>query len=236
MSVEMMFFGDPHGDFRSVKRAAAEMASGSPLPCIFLGDFDLEVPFDEAVSPLVKRGCEIYHIHGNHEADRVGWYDNLFSSKLASGSLHARVVDIGGVRVAGLGGVFKGKVWHPKNGGGEPRFSSRAAFMAANGRNAWRGGLPLGLRATIFPEDYEHLANLQCDVLVAHEAPSCHRYGFEEIDLLAEAMGASLIVHGHHHEPYRSETANGIAVIGMGQADSLLVDLSPFVPRASFAL
>lgn len=199
-----------------------------PPPCVFLGDFDLEVPFEDAVGPLVARGCEIYHIHGNHEADRVNWYDNLFSSSLAGGSLHGRVVDIGGLRIAGLGGVFKGRIWHPRDGDGIPRYRSREEFMHANSRNAWRGGLPLGLRATIFPEDYDHLADLQADVLVTHEAPSCHRYGFKEIDLLAEAMGAKLIVHGHHHEPYRSEIAGGIEVIGMGQADVLRVDLDTF--------
>jgi Predicted phosphoesterase len=229
---DVLFFGDPHGDFRPVRRAAAGLAPGRSPPCIFLGDFDLDVPFEKAVQPLLDAGCEIYHIHGNHEADRVEWFDNLFSSTLASGSLHARVTDIGGLRVAGLGGVFKGKVWHPKDGGGEPRFRSREDFMRANGRNAWRGGLPLGLRATIFPEDYEHLADLQADILVTHEAPSCHRYGFVEIDLLAEAMGARLVVHGHHHEPYTSEIGGGISVIGMGQADVLSVDMNPYLGPA----
>lgn len=234
MTKEMLFFGDPHGDYRAVRRTAEAMSPGSPAPCVFLGDFDLEVPFEKAVDPLLAKGCEIYHIHGNHEADRVNWYDNLFSSELSGGSLHARVEEIAGVRVAGLGGVFKGKIWHPKDGGGVPRYRTREDFMQANGRNAWRDGLPLGLRATIFPEDYDHLADMQCDVLVTHEAPSCHRYGFREIDLLAEVMGARLIVHGHHHEPYRSELPGGIEVIGMGQADALSVDLARFVMTPMF--
>jgi predicted phosphodiesterase len=230
---EALIFGDPHGDFRATRRAAAGIDPASPLPCIFLGDFDLVVPLEEAVAPLLDRGCEVFHIHGNHEADQVGWYDNVFESKLAGGSLHCRVVEVDGIRYAGLGGVFKGRIWHPKDGDGTPRFRTREEFMHANARNAWRGGLPLGLRATIFPEDYDLLADMRADVLVTHEAPSCHRYGFQEIDLLAEAMGASLIVHGHHHEPYRSEIAGGMPVIGMGQADVLKIDLSEFVSRPS---
>jgi predicted phosphodiesterase len=230
---EALIFGDPHGDFRSVRRAAAGIDPSSPPPCIFLGDFDLEVPMEEAVAPLLDRGCEVFHIHGNHEADQVGWYDNVFSSALAGGSLHCRVAEIDGIRYAGLGGVFKGRIWHPKDGDGHPRFRTREEFMHANGRNAWRGGLPLGLRASIFPEDYDMLADLRADVLVTHEAPSCHRYGFQEIDLLAEAMGARMIVHGHHHKPYRAEIAGGVAVIGMGQADVLKIDLADFVPAPS---
>ncbi len=230
---EALFFGDPHGDFRAVRRSAAGIDPSCPPPCIFLGDFDLVVPLEEAVAPLLNRGCEVFHIHGNHEADQVGWYDNVFSSELAGGSLHCRVIEIGGIRYAGLGGVFKGRIWHPKDGGGQPRIRTREEFMHANARNAWRGGLPLGLRATIFPEDYDMLSDLRADVLVTHEAPSCHRYGFQEIDLLAEAMGARLIVHGHHHEPYRSQIAGGIAVIGMGQADVMAIDLAEFFPAPS---
>jgi Predicted phosphoesterases, related to the Icc protein len=226
---DALFFGDPHGDFRAVRHAATGLGYSAPSPCIFLGDLDLDVPFEEAAAPLIAKGCDVHYIHGNHEADRVQWYDNLFTSGLADRSLHCRVIEIGGIRYAGLGGVFKGKIWHPKDGDGLPRFRTREEFMQANGRNAWRGGLPLGLRATIFPEDYEKLADMQADVLVTHEAPSCHRYGFSEIDLLAEAMGAKVIVHGHHHEPYRSEISGGIVVIGMGQADVIKLDLSEFV-------
>lgn len=223
-----LIFGDPHGDFRAIARAAAGVDREAPPVCILLGDFDLEVPIEKAVDPLLRLGCEVLFVHGNHEADRVEWYDNVFSSPLSDRNLTAKVIEIDGVRFAGLGGVFKGRIWHPRDKDGHPRFRSRDDFMAAHGRSGWRGGLPLGLRATIFPEDYEALADLKADVLVTHEAPSCHRYGFEEIDLLAEAMGARAIIHGHHHEPYRAELSNGIEVIGMGQADVVELDLSAY--------
>jgi len=51
-------------------------------------------------------------------------------------------------------------------------------------------------------------------ILLTHEAPSCHRHGFEELDLLAEVMGAKLIVHGHHHSHYNACLESGIRVCG----------------------
>lgn len=47
----------------------------------------------------------------------------------------------------------------------------------------------------------------KADILVCHEAPSCHPYGYSEIDELAQTMGTKMVVHGHHHDSldYRSE-------------------------------
>lgn len=47
----------------------------------------------------------------------------------------------------------------------------------------------------------------KADILVCHEAPSCHPYGYSEIDELAQAMGAKMVVHGYHHDrlDYRSD-------------------------------
>jgi len=65
--------------------------------------------------------------------------------------------------------------------------------------DASRTGKLLKHRSTIFPSDYERMANQAADVLVTHEAPSCHPHGFKEIDRLAQAMGAT-VIHGHHHD------------------------------------
>ena len=43
--------------------------------------------------------------------------------------------------------------------------------------------------STIFPDVYDRLSLLGADVLVTHEASSCHKYGFEAIDDLARALG-----------------------------------------------
>ena len=100
--------------------------------------------------------------------------------------------EIGGVRVAGLPGVFKPRVWYPRADEAShriepPRFHTRAAFLRALPPDEhWRGGLPLWHRDTIFPEDVERLRAERFDVLVTHEAPSLHPNGYAVIDRLAE--------------------------------------------------
>jgi hypothetical protein len=57
-------------------------------------------------------------------------------------------------------------------------------------------------------------------VLVTHEAPSCHKYGFVGIDMAAAACRARLVVHGHHHESYEARIGNDrIRVRGLGRAE-----------------
>jgi hypothetical protein len=85
----------------------------------------------------------------------------------------------------------------------------------------WRDGLPLPMRDAIFPDDVRALRGLRADVLVTHEAPSCHKNGFVGIDNAAKLCRAKLIVHGHHHESYESVLPNGARVIGLAKADVL---------------
>lgn len=56
---------------------------------------------------------EIWFIHGNHDTDTEADHDHLFGSAMADRNLHGRVVEIAGLRIAGLGGVFRCKVWTP---------------------------------------------------------------------------------------------------------------------------
>ncbi len=63
-----------------------------------------------------------------------------------------------------------------------------------------RGGKLLKHRSTIFPDVYERLKSQRADILITHEAPSCHPHGFSEIDRLAKVMGVQAIFHGHHHD------------------------------------
>lgn len=54
----------------------------------------------------------------------------------------------------------------------------------------WREGIARRHRSNIFPEDYlELFVGAPADILVAHEAPAAHRYGWQAIDELAEALG-----------------------------------------------
>ncbi|MCP1674594.1 putative phosphodiesterase [Natronocella acetinitrilica] len=215
MTAEILYCGDPHGVFEQINQAAIRR---SPDAMVLLGDFELDRPLHEAVA-AARSASEIWWIAGNHDSGSVTQFDALYASALAGHDLHGRVVDIAGVRHAGLGGHFQGRIWWGQKPAREARFATRAAFLERCGKgNIWRGGLPLGRRLAIFPEDIEALAGLRTDVLVCHEAPSSHRHGFGVIDELARTMGASLIVHGHQHEDYTARLPGGIEVLGVGLA------------------
>jgi len=215
MNSGVTIFGDPHGDFSTFHDVVVHE---TPQVAVILGDLDLERPLEEEAADLLNAGSELYWITGNHDTDRDHWYDFLFGSKLADQNIGGRVVTVNGIRIAGLGGVFRGTIWNPRDGSGEPRFRTRDDFIYANQRNKWRGGLPRKHRSTIFPEDIDALSYREADVLVTHEAPSNHQFGFEVIDTLAEALGVKMIIHGHHHRDYEDVLPNGIKVIGVGKA------------------
>lgn len=63
------------------------------------------------------------------------------------------------------------------------------------------------LNGAIYPDDVERLSKLRGDILVTHEAPSCHPYGFVAIDQLARDMGVVRAFHGHQHDDRSAEYA-----------------------------
>jgi predicted phosphodiesterase len=210
----MIFFcGDPHGDFTPTIRA---VETYSPQAVVFLGDLDLEKPLDRELSGILRK-TEVWFIPGNHEGDCDRWYDNLFSSGLSDRNLHGRVVEIDGKRVAGLGGVFRQHIWMPP---GEPKFRSQKDLLSIyKKKDRWRDGIPRKHHFSIFWQDYKTLWDKRADILVTHEAPSCHRYGFKELDDLARALGVNTVLHGHHHEHYSRTICGGsIKVHGVGKA------------------
>jgi predicted phosphodiesterase len=216
--VKILVYGDPHGKWQPLHRAAA---ANRPDLVVLLGDMDLEAPLEEMVAGLEDR---VWWIGGNHEADRPHWYQHAYgSAALAERCLDGRVVEIDGVRLAGLGGVFKQRVWHPETGINWP---SRKRYLAHLPPRDRAKGLPLHVTLAIWHEDYECLYGQRADLLFTHEAPSCHRYGFAALDELAEAMGVKLLVHGHHHETYRAELAP-CPVYGLGRAMSLIIQIEP---------
>ena len=134
----------------------------------------------------------------NHDTDSDADYDNLFESELADRNLHGRVVEIAGLRVAGLGGVFRGQIWMPP---ALPLYDSQGEFHRCCGKgNRWRGGMPRKHRSTIFESDWRSLASKRADILITHEAPGCHHHGFEALNELGRAMRVSRIFHGHQHD------------------------------------
>jgi predicted phosphodiesterase len=207
----LLFAGDPHGDFRPVLLACSGYAE--PGTVVIVGDLELTQPLLETLRPAVAAGWEILWILGNHDTDSVGQYLFLASKTQGypEGFIGNRVVRVpGGPRVAGLSGVFKGKIWRPPE---EPLYCTRDGWLRKH-RERFLGGLPLHMRDTIWPEDVELLARQRADVLVCHEGPSSvHRgMGFSAIDDLAAKMGVRMIVHGHHHHSAESVLPNGVRV------------------------
>ena len=213
----LIVYGDPHGEWRPLFRACE---NDPPEAVIILGDLDLDVPFRERLWPLLERGIRTLWIVGNHDKDSEVRHDHLFG--YPEGCLGARPVIAGGIRAAGLGGVFKEKVWYPRFAHADPVHASRASFMRSLTKtDRWRRGLPLKLRDAIFPEDVTAMSGARVDLLVTHEAPSSHKHGFVGVDRAAELCRARLVVHGHHHESVHGQLPGGVPVRGLAKAEVL---------------
>lgn len=203
MNPKIFFCGDVHGKFDHVFKAVEQHR---PSAVIFLGDIEAEQPLHKLLAPLLEKTI-VRFIHGNHDTDRDRYYENLFGAGSAELNLHGRVEDICGVRIAGLGGVFRESVWKPSF---EPTFNSYDEYVAAlrssrpyrerPEHNDILSAQERKHRSTIFPDVVNKLGQQEADVLITHEAPSCHRRGFHSIDILARYMGVDKAFHGHHHD------------------------------------
>lgn len=224
------FFGDTHGCFDHVLDVVGR---DHPAAVVFLGDLQAQRPLEIELASILDK-TEVWYIHGNHDTDSEADYDNLFGSALADRNLHGRVVEIDGLRIAGLGGIFRGQVWAPP---GEWLHERPEDFTARCGKgNLWRGGLPRKHRSSIFPSDYFNLVGQRADILVTHEAPSAHPHGFDAIDELARSLGVSKAFHGHHHDQldYSSQRerlgfdAFGVGFCGVSDANGRVVRSGDF--------
>ena len=171
----------------------------------------------------------------------------MFQSDVADLNLHGRVESICGVRIAGLGGVFRSSTWMPP---APPVFPSYTHFVEAlehsrPRRDRSRQRSPLSRqerthRSSIYYDDYCVLTRQRADVLVTHEAPSAHPHGFAALDELARALGVKSAFHGHHHDcrDYRARwwtlggsarTASGSAVLRhwTGKLLALAISINP---------
>ena len=115
---QIFFCGDPHGCFDQINQAAREYQPDA----------------------LALQYAPVWWIPGNHDSESDEMYDNLWRSKLADKNLHGRAANVCGVRIAGLGGVFRGQVWMPDD---PPNYYCPATFIRRVGPgNVWRGGVP----------------------------------------------------------------------------------------------
>ena len=200
---KILFFGDPHGDFVPVIRAVESL---EPQAIVLLGDIQAQTPLHDALASI-RAMTDIWFIHGNHDTDSDSDHDHLWGSDLADRNLHGRVAEVAGYRVAGLGGVFRGKIWDATLPMEEAAFDSPRNMLQHVNRagrpgqgDLWRGGISRKHRSSIFPSDYRELMSQRADILVTHEATCAHPCGFQVLDELALNLGACLLVHGHHHK------------------------------------
>lgn len=109
----ILILGDNHGRFDHIPPAiAAERAQGRRVDAvIFLGDIEAQRDFEQEVVPIEALGVAVHWIVGNHDTDSENNWRHLQYSQHRR--IDGRVVEIGGIRVAGLGGIFRGSIWFP---------------------------------------------------------------------------------------------------------------------------
>jgi len=128
-SFPVVFAGDPHGRMSAIVRYCQQQPIAGLL--ILVGDQELNAPLDEHLWPLYTLGWQCKWILGNHDTENSAQYDNLVRSLVRDPDsyLGRRVVDVGGLRVGGLSGVFRGRVWYPRDGGELPTYADRSTYM-----------------------------------------------------------------------------------------------------------
>jgi len=213
----ILFAADCHGDFVPLIEEA-----GPATAVVLLGD--QEPMGDLAVELGPGLAEKTWWIYGNHDSDCLDYFEHHKS--MADRNLHCRVAEIEGVRIAGLGGVFRAKKFEI---GQAARLHGVNLDCPEDTRAEWiklrRGGRAYPADFTsIFPDDINALLSLagQVDILVTHEAPESHPLGYQFLGDLARAMGVKMLVHGHHHERYSATLDGGIRVEGIGMAGMLI--------------
>jgi len=197
-----VFCGDPHGQFRQIIRAVDHTGAAA---VVLLGDMEPARSLQVELAPLIERDVALYWIGGNHDADSDELWTRIWGSALADRCVHGRVVELpDGRRLAGLSGVFREAVWYPTATAarsGAPAYRTRAEHAKYTPRQErWQGGVHRRHWGTIYPEEFDRLADMRADVLVTHEAPGYHPHGFELIDDLARSLGVQYAIHGHVHD------------------------------------
>ena len=194
---------------------------------MLLGDITPSRPLTEELLDVLKR-THVYWIFGNHDTEDDHCYDNLLGFGHPNlQHIGSRVVTVNGrggssIRLAGLDGVFRGKIWMPSRTEmtGDDITSNRLSieeYVARMGKgNQWRGGLPLRHRSTIFPSTFDQVAQLSTDILVTHEAPSPNEMGFPALEWLAQKMKARYAFHGHLHQTIDYGDRGGVRARGVG--------------------
>lgn len=213
----ILFAADCHGDFVPLIEEA-----GPATAVVLLGDQEPQGDLAVELGPALAE--KTWWIYGNHDSDYLDYFEHHRS--MADKNLHCRIVEIEGVRIAGLGGVFRAKKFEIDQ---TARLRGVNLDCPEDTRDAWiklrRGGRAYPADFTsIFPDDITALLALtgQVDILVTHEAPESHPLGYQLLGDLARAMGVKMLIHGHHHERYSATLDGGIRVEGVGMAGAMI--------------
>lgn len=230
-----LYCGDPHGGVDGSLQYIVDAALATQASAvILLGDIEPSRPVHEELEAILDRA---WWIPGNHDADSDETWHRVATPEMAKRNLSARVAELpNGVRIAGLGGVFRESVWYPRTDlarAGAPAFRTRAAHAKVTPRqDRWEGGHHRKHWGSIYPDEFEALAALRADVLVTHEAPGYHPNGFTVIDDLARALGVKLAIHGHQHDRLDSSarwTVQGFKTFGVGLRGISAIDIEGHV-------
>jgi predicted phosphodiesterase len=200
----LLFCGDTHGNFGDVLETVENLPLDErPEAVIFLGDLDPQEPLSRIFQRFLDAGVEPWFVHGNHETDHADTWANTLDCW--ERNLHGRVVNIAGLLVAGLGGVFREETWYPP---AEPKFHSYDDYirhLTSIQPQRLRDDVGTSKRARvassgIFPDVVSSLSRQRANVLVCHEAPSIFENGFSAIDQLASDLWVNSVFSGHHHK------------------------------------
>jgi predicted MPP superfamily phosphohydrolase len=215
---KILIAGDLHGHKHHLESI---VENHRPDALILLGDIGAVAPLEIFLADVIAQTA-VWWIPGNHDTDTELFYQNSFGSALADRNLHGRVVEIAGVKVAGLGGVFRSRIWWP------PRDSQYRNYTEYQ-RTA-RSKRPTRLRdvpsvderthmSTIFPDVVAELSRKRADILVTHEAPGYHENGFAVLDDLARSLHVQKSFHGHHHQFASYGDKHGYTGFGVGYCE-----------------
>ena len=225
--------GDIHGDFASVRRVMRQHPEiGFWLS---VGDVaDASGRYEAIVAP-------VYWIHGNNDN-----FDAIASGDLPPDLHHipsGTLIEVGGLRVAGLGGTFA-PTWYetPSADLPHPKKSTAKATELADKRRHF-------VRDEV--EACTRLADV--DVFMTHEAASPFRAfpggpstapragrgpdaGKRQINAVLTAMRPRLHLFGHHHR-FSDEIREGVRSVGLDLVsrgylliDAGSLDISPQTP------
>lgn len=222
----ILFAGDIHGCWDHLVPA---LQSTKAEALVLLGDVtsaeDPRPVEDQCRAIEDATGAVVRLIRGNHETDDPTSWKSFLTAEHRD--LTGRIEEIAGLRVAGLGGVFRAKIWMPdpgNPGGTAPVFKSYKDFerdlhqrqglkrrlekidrirmeaipdRIAGLMDTTRNGELRRQQTAIFWDTHERLWNQRADVLVTHEAPGCGLHP-NGFDALAELAQAMKVKASFH--------------------------------------